>query len=74
MKLQRHETPQAKPSPLKALPSVPRGGEQPLAELKAQRQARKEAAQRVEELRAKLLHITEQHMDQAVRILRDWLG
>ena len=52
-----------------------RGGNTPsLADLKALRKARKETNQRVEELKQRLFRITEQHMDQAIRLIRRWLA
>lgn len=51
------------------------GGNVPsLAELKAIRLAQKATAQRVEELKLRLFRATEQHMDQAVRLIRRWLS
>lgn len=41
-----------------------------MADLKALRLAQRETNQRVEELKLKLFHATEQHMDQAVRLIR----
>ncbi|MBS6830189.1 MAG: flagellar M-ring protein FliF [Desulfovibrio sp.] len=60
---------------LKSLPSGGGGTSRlpSLAELKALRHAQKETNQRVEELKLRLFHITEQHMDQAVRLIRRWL-
>ena len=45
-----------------------------LAELKAIRQAQRAVNQRVEELKMKLFRMTEQHMDQAVNLIRRWMG
>lgn len=45
-----------------------------LAQLKALRLAQKESNQRVEELKVRLFRITEQHMDQAVRLIKRWLS
>ena len=44
-----------------------------LEELRAQRRERLETNRRVEDLKLRLLRITEQHMDQAVRLIRRWL-
>ncbi len=44
-----------------------------LAELRAFRHAQKETNRRVEELRLRLFRMTEQHMDQAIRIIKRWL-
>lgn len=44
-----------------------------LAELRAYRHAQKETNRRVEELRLRLFRMTEQHMDQAIRIIKRWL-
>ncbi|MFR8275332.1 MAG: flagellar M-ring protein FliF [Desulfovibrio fairfieldensis] len=59
---------------LKSLPSGGGGTSRlpSLAELKALRHAQKETNQRVE-LKLRLFHFTEQHMDQAVRLIRRWL-
>lgn len=56
----------------KALPKEPL---QPstMAELKALRLAQKAANRRVEELKMRLFRMTEQHMDQAVSLIRRWL-
>jgi hypothetical protein len=45
----------------------------PPAELKARRRAQKEYTQRVETLKLRIFRITEQHMEQAVRLIRRWL-
>lgn len=45
-----------------------------LARLRALRHAQKETNQRVEELKLRLFRITEQHMDQAVRLIKRWLS
>ncbi|WP_165072049.1 MULTISPECIES: flagellar M-ring protein FliF [unclassified Desulfovibrio] len=45
-----------------------------LAELRALRHAQKETNARVEELKLRLFRITEQHMDQAIRIIKRWLA
>ena len=52
---------------LKSLPSGGRGTSR-LPSL-----AEQETNQRVEELKLRLFHFTEQHMDQAVRLIRRWL-
>lgn len=44
-----------------------------LAELRAYRHAQKETNRRVEELRLRLFRMTEQHMDQAIRIIKRWM-
>lgn len=44
-----------------------------LADLRAYRHAQKETNRRVEELRLRLFRMTEQHMDQAIRIIKRWL-
>ncbi len=44
-----------------------------LEELKAIRKAQKAANLRVEELKMRLFRITEQHMDQAVSLIRRWM-
>ena len=56
--------------------ALPQGQGAPLslAELKALRKARKETNLRVEELKQRLFRITEQHMDQVVRLIRRWLA
>lgn len=68
---------QLKPSP--SQPSLLTGKENGLAsssltQLKTLRRAQKETNQRVEELKLRLFRITEQHMDQAVRLIRRWLS
>ncbi|OXS29665.1 MAG: hypothetical protein BCS36_07385 [Desulfovibrio sp. MES5] len=45
-----------------------------LTQLKTLRRAQKETNQRVEELKLRLFRITEQHMDQAVRLIKRWLS
>ena len=45
-----------------------------LAELKTIRLAQRAVNQRVEELKMKLFRMTEQHMDQAVNLIRRWMG
>ena len=45
-----------------------------LAELRAQRRAQRETNQRVEELKLRVLRFTEQHMEQAVRLIKRWLA
>lgn len=51
------------------------GGSLPpsLAELRALRLAQKATNQRVEELKMKLFRMTEQHMEQAVSLIRNWM-
>lgn len=44
-----------------------------LADIKALRHAQKETNQRVEELKLRLFRMTDQHMDQAVSIIKRWL-
>lgn len=44
-----------------------------LSELRAIRLAQKATNQRVEELKLRLFRLTEQHMDQAVSLLRRWM-
>lgn len=44
-----------------------------LAELRALRLAQRATNQRVEELKLKLFRMTEQHMDQAVSLIRRWM-
>ncbi len=44
-----------------------------LDELRAIRKAQKATNQRVEELKIRLFRITEQHMDQAVSLIRRWM-
>ncbi len=67
---------QLKPSPSQTgLPASQGSGSTPsLAQLKALRLAQKETNQRVEELKLRLFRITEQHMDQAVRLIKRWLS
>lgn len=50
------------------------GGRTPaLSELRAIRLAQRATNQRVEELKLRLFRITEQHMDQAVSLIRRWM-
>ena len=68
---------QLKPSPSR--PNLLTGNESglassSLAQLKTLRRAQKETNQRVEELKLRLFRITEQHMDQAVRLIKRWLS
>lgn len=51
------------------------GGAAPpsLSELRAIRLAQRATNQRVEELKLRLFRITEQHMDQAVSLIRRWM-
>lgn len=44
-----------------------------LSQLKAVRLAQKATNQRVEELKLRLFRLTEQHMEQAVSLIRRWL-
>ena len=44
-----------------------------LAELKALRKAQRESARRVEELKLRLLQLSENHWDQTVNILKRWI-
>lgn len=54
--------------------SAGRGGGTPaLADIRAIRLAQKATNQRVEELKLRLFRMTEQHMDQAVSLIRRWL-
>ena len=53
---------------------LPPGAQPPsLEDLRALRRARKETNQRVDALKLRLLHLTEHHMDHAVRLIRRWL-
>ena len=67
---------QLKPSPPQmGLSSGQGGGSTPaLSRLKALRLAQKETNQRGEELKLRLFRLTEQHMDQAVRLMKRWLA
>ncbi|MBO4369068.1 MAG: flagellar M-ring protein FliF [Desulfovibrio sp.] len=44
-----------------------------LEELRAQHRERMQTNKRVDELKLRLLRITDHHMDQAVRLIRRWL-
>lgn len=44
-----------------------------LAELREIRRAQRATSQRVEELKMRLFRMTEQHMDQAVNLIRRWM-
>lgn len=67
---------QLKPSPPQmGLSSGQGSGLTPaLSRLKALRLAQRETNQRVEELKLRLFRLTEQHMDQAVRLMKRWLS
>ncbi len=62
---------QSKPEPM----ALGTGGAPPpsLAELRAIRLAQRATNQRVEELKMRLFRMTEQHMDQAVSLIRRWM-
>ncbi len=64
----------ANQSMLKSLAAAKAGDPQALAELKALRKAQKECSLRVEELKLRLLLLTEKHWDQSVSILKNWLN
>lgn len=66
-------TPKQEP---KALAGGSKDGRTPpaLADLRALRLAQKATNQRVEELKLRVFRMTEQHMDQAVRLIRRWLN
>lgn len=51
-----------------------RGGTPSLAEIKALRLAQKATNQRVEELKLRLLQLSEKHMDQVVMVIRQLLA
>lgn len=59
----------------KALSGGGTSGPQPpaLADLRAIRLAHRATNQRVEELKLRVFRMTEQHMDQAVSLIRRWL-
>ncbi|MBQ9453148.1 MAG: flagellar M-ring protein FliF [Desulfovibrio sp.] len=59
---------QRKPSSAVLSPSGPE-----LAELRAQRRAQRETNQRIEELKLRVIRFTDQHMEQAVRLIKRWL-
>ncbi len=65
---------QLKPNDNIALPRGQGGSPLSLEELRALRKARKETNQRVDELKQRLFRITEQHMEQAVRLIKRWLA
>lgn len=58
-----------------AVAVVAEGGVAPLSldELKAQRRERLDTNRRIENLKLNLLRMTEQNIDQAVRLIRRWL-
>lgn len=63
-----------KPSGARPQPAGDGGKNLPsLADVKALRHAQKETNQRVEELKLRLFRMTDQHMDQAVNIIKRWL-
>lgn len=59
----------------KALSGGSKSGPQPpaLADLRAIRLSQRATNQRVEELKLRVFRMTEQHMDQAVSLIRRWL-
>ncbi|HJA76012.1 MAG TPA: flagellar M-ring protein FliF [Candidatus Desulfovibrio gallistercoris] len=62
-----------KPKQPNVQPAAGEGHVPSLAELRAYRHAQKETNRRVEELRLRLFRMTEQHMDQAIRIIKRWM-
>ncbi|MBO5490199.1 MAG: flagellar M-ring protein FliF [Desulfovibrio sp.] len=64
---------QLKPNSAGRLPGGSADGPS-LAKLRAQRRAQRETNQRVEELKLRVLRFTEQHMEQAVRLIKRWLA
>ena len=63
----------AKALPSKSAASVVMAGNAPsLAELRAMRKAQHDSARRVEELKLRLLQLSEQHWDQTVHIIKQW--
>lgn len=44
-----------------------------IAELRMLHKKKRETTRRLEELKIKIFHVTERHMDQAVSILKGWL-
>ena len=61
------------PKPDRALPAG-KAGMPSLAQPALARRARKETNLRVEELKMRLFQLSEQHMDQAVRLIKRWLS
>ena len=58
----------------KAIPAGKEGANAPsLADLREIRLAQRATNKRVEELKVRLFRMTEQHMDQAVCLIRRWL-
>ncbi len=49
------------------------GDAQAIASLKARRKAQREASRRAEELRMRLLQLTDKHWDQTISILKGWM-
>lgn len=58
----------------KALSGAQGGNPPSLADLRAIRLAQKATNQRVEELKLRVFRMTDQHMDQAVCLIRRWLN
>lgn len=54
-------------------PQKPSAPDPALAQRRALRQAQRETNRRVEDLKLRVLRFSEQHMDQAVRLIRRWL-
>lgn len=44
-----------------------------LMELKAMRKAQRQTTQRIEEIKSRLFQISEQHMDQVINIMKQWV-
>ncbi len=65
----------ANQSELSALTAAAKqGDEQAISRLKAMRKAQKESSRRTEELRLRLLQLTDRHWEQAVSILKGWMN
>ncbi len=65
----------ANQSELSALTAAAKQGDgQAIARLKALRKEQKESSRRAEELRLRLLQLTDRHWEQALSILKGWMN
>ncbi len=62
-----------KESVLKIMALAKNGDADALSQLKEWRKAQKETSRRVEELKLRLLQLTDKHWEQSISILKGWL-
>ncbi len=60
-------------SVLKVIALAKSGDANAMSQLKEWRKSQKESARRVEELKLRLLQLTEKHWEQSITILKSWL-